>query len=102
MQLLMFSWCVTLTLLGGGKGLLPEASISDVIEDMLSVDRPFDNLLFGAGGGGFCGLFTNPNLSAFLQSAAMTSLLPVNKIFKTSFHQIQLQLLLTYMYHRSS
>lgn len=72
-----------LTLLGGGKGLLPDASKSEVIEDMLSVDRPFDNLLFGAGGGGFCGLFTKPNLSAFLQSAAMTSLLPANEKNKT-------------------
>lgn len=65
-----------LTLLGGGNGLLPEGSKSDVIEDILSVERPLDSLLFGAGGGGFCGLFTKPNLSAFLQSDAMTSLLP--------------------------
>lgn len=65
-----------LTLLGGGNGLLPKASKSDVIEDMLSVERPFDNLLFGAGGGGFCGLFTKPNLSVFLPSDAMTNLLP--------------------------
>lgn len=75
-----------LTLLGGGNGLLPKASKSDVMEDMLSVDRPFDSLLFGAGGGGFCGLFTNPNLSAFLQSDAMTSLLPANHTFGVSYN----------------
>lgn len=69
-----------LTLLGGGNGLLlPNASKSEVIEDMLSVDRPFDRRLLGAGGGGFCGRFTYPNLSEFLQSDAMTSLLPVKR-----------------------
>lgn len=72
-----------LTLLGGGKGLLPTASKSEAIEDMLSVERPFANLLFGAGGGGFWGLFTKPNFSAFLQSGGMTSLLPVIHTFNT-------------------
>lgn len=44
---------------------------------MLSVERPFDRRLeFGAGGGGFCGLLTNPNLSDALQSEDMTSLFP--------------------------
>lgn len=61
--------CV-LTLLGGGIGLCepPEVSKSEVIEDILSVERPLDNLGFGAGGGGFCGRFTNPSFSAVLGS----------------------------------
>lgn len=46
----------------------PDASKSDVIDDILSVDLPLDNLGLGAGGGGFCGLLTNPNLSAVLTS----------------------------------
>lgn len=44
-----------LTLRGGGIGLadVPDGSKSDVMEDILSVDRPFDNRGLGAGGGGF-------------------------------------------------
>lgn len=62
------------TLRGGGTGLcIP--SMSDISEQMLSVDLPFDSLLDGAGGGGFCGLLTTPNLSLFL-SEDMTSLVP--------------------------
>jgi hypothetical protein len=50
--------------------------MSDAIDEMLSVERPFERRLeFGAGGGGFCGLLTTPILS-LLQSEDMTSLLP--------------------------
>lgn len=52
-------------------------SISDAIDDILSVERPFERRdVFGAGGGGFCGLLTKASLSAFLQSEDMTSLFP--------------------------
>lgn len=69
----------TLTLRGGGIGLGGPlgGSKSDVIDDILSVERPFDNLGLGAGGGGFCGLLTNPNFSAVLTSWDKTSLFPV-------------------------
>lgn len=60
-----------------GLCIIPETS-SDTMDDILSVERPFDNLLedgLGAGGGGFWGLLTDANLSIFLQSV-MTSLVP--------------------------
>lgn len=73
----------SLTLRGGGIGLCitPDISISEVMDDILSFDLPFDSRLepgFGAGGGGFCGLLTRPNLSEFLHSG-MTSLFTIQR-----------------------
>lgn len=63
-----------LTLLGGGIGLCTiPVSNSEFIDEILSVDLPFESRGLGAGGGGFCGRFTKPILS-FFGSWGMTSL----------------------------
>ena len=56
----------------------PGTSISDAIDEILSVERPFERRFdgLGAGGGGFWGLRTIPSLSELLQSEDMTSLFP--------------------------